>query len=436
MDAIHKAEREWSSELTDAPSRVPVRKLALFTGLTCVIAQLLPQILGGTGDAHGGPLGVVLGQTLWNAAQVGLLLLLLCLWRLDRHWRSVVLTIATLACLPFALYALSPGGWAFTMLLLTTCAFALARGTPDLGVTVVDASRGTPLVAKFEFLAFVCNLLCSMYNFAASRTFWPYWASIFEAISKFVGFTPDLETIARGMYTLGLDGVSLPSYIEPGSPASNLGAVVFFLIWTVLPFLYVIYFAVLAKLAKNSPGTRLQQALCLFCIFHFLFLTDIVDYRFGRGITNPATHWAHWSEVFAWRIAVLLPIYQKFAAGEWRRGNGMIGVVLHYAIAAWAVFFLVYEVLLLDVLRFFYFATGQDQFMPFRPFGLRPEALGYHGALVLLTFLYGFMVVAMRCKRISIFGIETRPGKSGSARATAAATQRTADCLTPLQPLT
>jgi hypothetical protein len=383
------------------PARVPVRKLALAVAITCTFAQLLSQIGGEVGDAHGGPPGVVVGQALWNGAQVGLLVLLLSLWCVRRRWWVAALAVATLGCLPFAIYAISPGGWAFTALLLTTCAVVGIRDVPDLDVAIVDApARGTPLLAKVEFLALVCNLLCSMYNFDPSWDLWPYWNSIFAGVADLTGFTPDLTAIAQGMYGLGLDGVSLPSYIKVGAPLNNLGSVVFAVIWTVLPFLYVLYFAGLAKEARYSPGTRIQRVLCAVAIFHFLFLTDIVDYRFGRGIVNPAAEWCHWLEVFIWRLAILLPIYQKVATGQWLRGNGKAGVAVHYVVGAWAAGFFVYEVLMYNAPMFYAWATGAP-YEQITLFGRGySETVGWHGALVLMIFLYGFMVVAMRCKRV------------------------------------
>lgn len=405
MEMINSEERDRTSSQTDAPSRVPVRKLALVTGLTCVVAQLLSQMSGYAGDKDAGPLSLVIGQALWNAAQVGLLLLLLCLWHVRRRSWAVALAITILACLPFAIYAISPGAWALTVLLLATCGLASTRDVPDLSVVIADApGRGTPALAKFELLAFVCTLFSSMYNFNANKAVFPYWSSIFERVAALAGFTTDQTTIAHGMYTLGLDGVTMPAFIKVGFVASNLGSVTFAIIWTVLPTLYVLYFAACARLAKYSYGTRLQQALCLLCIFHFLFLTDLVDYRYGRGIANPAEEWAHWAERFAWRIAILLPIYQKFTTGHWLRGNGIVGVAVHYTVAAWATGFLIYQVLIYDVVRFHLFALGEDPPPLFPLFGLAyKDKLGYFGALLVMTLVYGFSLLGLRCKRISTF---------------------------------
>lgn len=403
MEAYGYAPQEPFAAAPGMASRVPIRKLALLTGLAGLIAQVLTHVGDMGGGAHGGPLGVVVGQAIWNAAQVGLLLTLLCLWQAHRRWWVVGLAVLSLACLPFAIYAISPGAWALSALLLVTCAAAWLDDIPTLEVAIVDApARGTPTLAKFEFLAFTATLFCSMYNYLVNGGVWPHWPAVYEAIAAVVGFTTDTATALTSMYTLGLEGVRLPPYIGLGKASGNLAAVVFTLIWSVLPAIYVLYFAALAVMAKNSPGTRLQQALCLFCIFHFLFLTDLVDYRYGRGVENPGAIWAHWAEVFAWRIAILLPIYQKLATGQWLRGNGVVGAAMHYGLAAWALWFFLYEVLIYNVFRFVQFALGQEYTpLPRVLFGLPySEKAGYHGALVLMALVYLFMVIAMPCKRI------------------------------------
>jgi len=386
---------------SDVPTRVSVRNLALVTALTCAVAQILSQTAGRAPGAHDGPWGVVIGQVLYNGAQVGLGLLLLSLWRVERRGWIVALAVATLLCLPFAIYAISPGGWGFSALLLATCILTWSRPVPDLGVSIVDAPvRGGPLLGKFELLALVCNLLCSMYNFKANAGVWPHWIDIYAAIADLIGFTHELAAVAQGMFSLGIPGVSLPAYIEVGSPTQNVGAVMFAVIWAVLPFLYVLYFALLAKQAKHSPGTRIQQALCAVAIIHFLFLTDLVDYRYGRGIVNPLTHHFHWLEVFVWRLAIILPIYQKVASGQWLHGNGRLGVAVHYGFGAYAAGFFVYEVLMYNTRMFYAWATGTE-YNQIILFGRGyAETVGWHGALVLMVFLYGFMLLAMRCKRI------------------------------------
>lgn len=387
--------------VADPPARVSVRLLALVTALAAVMAQVLSRTAVGATDAHEGPWGVVVGQAVYNGAQVGLGLLLLCLWRVERRGWVVAVAGVTLLCLPFAVYAISPGGWGFSALLLATCGLALARPRPDLEVSVVDApARGGSVLGKFELLALVCNLLCSMYNFMANDGVWPHWSSIYAAVAGLIGFTAEPAATAQAMFGLGIPGVGLPSYIKVGRPVQELGALVFIVVWAVLPFLYVLYFALLAKQARHTPGTRIQQALCAVAIFHFLFLTDIVDYRYGRGIASPAAEWCHWLEVFIWRLAIILPIYQKVMSGQWLRSGGKVGVAMHYGFAAWVAGFFVYEVLMYNS-RFFYAWARGIEYEQIILFGRGyAESVGWHGALVLMVFLYGFMLLAMPCKRI------------------------------------
>jgi|GEM_PF-4594883 len=388
-------------ERTDGNAVVRMRGLALLVAAATLVAQLLSHADGGA-DAPTAPLGIVIGQALWNAAQAGLLLLLLGLWCARRRAWVAALAVGTLLSLPFAIYAVGPGAWAFTALTLATCALAWTRDAPDLGVAVVDApARAPPLLAKFEFLALACSLLCSIYNFHQSWGLWPHWNSLFEGAARATGFTPDATAMAQAFYGLGLPDFDLPAYVPVGEPWNSLGVLAFTLIWTVLPFLYVLYFGLLALQAEHTPGRRIQQALCGVAIFHFLFLTDVVDYRFGRGVVNPAAEWCHWLEVFVWRLAIMLPIYQKVVSGQWRRA-GKIGLALHYGVGAWAAGFLVYEVLLYNAPMFRDWAAG----VPHRQLILfghgYSETVGWHGALVLMVALYGFMLVALPCRRVVV----------------------------------
>lgn len=401
---MHNAGRFAAAAPADTLFDTPLKQLAAITAATSVLAQLLSR-LGNGASIEGASIHIVIGQSLWNAAQVGTLVILLALWRLAPGWRSGLLAGATVACLPVAIYAISPGAFAFTELSLLTCWLAGTVTVSNFRIRILDAPvRGTPMLFKFETLAFGCSLLCSMYNYNYSGDYWPHWAGIYRSVGATIGLTMVPAELTRGLFTLGLADVHVPSFVPLERDAATIGGsagvLAYTLIWTMLPFLYVLYFAVCAKLAEKSPGTRIQQALCLFCIFHFLFLTDFVDYEFGRGVINPVAEWAHWSERLAWRIAILLPIYQKVTSGHWRRGNGVMGIVMDYALAAFAVIFAVNQLLIFDIPRFLQFASGQEVTAR-RLFGISYKAqIGYAGALVLMTLVYGFMSIAMRCKRV------------------------------------
>lgn len=211
-DPAAEADTLVGAESSVQPSLIPIRQLALVAALTCAAAQALSRLAGGSELAHNGPIAAVIGQALWNAAQVGLLLLLLCMWRAERRWWMIGLAVGALASLPVATYAISPGALGFTILMLTACAVAWFRPTQDLAVTIVDApARGAPLLAKVETLAFVCNLLCSMYNYNASKIVWPHWSSIYERVAHAVGLTASPTEIANAFYTLGIKSVALPA---------------------------------------------------------------------------------------------------------------------------------------------------------------------------------------------------------------------------------
>merc|ERR1719183_2857961 len=98
----------------------------------------------------------------------------------------------------------------------------------------------------------------------------------------------------------------------------------------------------------------------MFCVFHFLFITDGVDYKYGRGLKNPAAEWCHWSERLAWRIGILLPLHQKFARNYWRRchPNAHVGAVIHWSVALWSIGFLSYQILWQDIPYFSQWAIG------------------------------------------------------------------------------
>lgn len=410
--------------ITGSPIRP--RLLALLTLSGCAVALILSALGDSLGsfDAGGwyraGNWSMVLAQALWNGTQVGLLALLLCLWLANRGWYRIALMLTAAALLPFAIYLGSPGAWAMTGHLAITCLSVLLRGPEAVTFTIADpVRRRSGALCSLELLALICNLLCSMYNFTPSQNLVPYWASIFSAVESITGFAAGQAVIAETLYSAGLGGVEMPSAITIGVQANALGALIYVGIWSILPFVYALYFGALAMLARHSPGTGVQRAICALCIVHFLFLTDIVDHRFGRGLGNPAGHLAHWAEVFAWRVAIILPIYQKLTSRHWLDGNGRLGYWLHYALLVWVVFFFVWEVALLDIPRFLSYIFDFD-FTPIRMFGYRPEILGYNGSLVLMVLLYGFTLLALRTKHIfATIGSSGRSHLPGSQSAPA-----------------
>ncbi|MBM4370720.1 MAG: hypothetical protein FJ098_03655, partial [Deltaproteobacteria bacterium] len=222
------------SAAPEAPPRRRIRGLAVATAVLCIAGHLARGI-GGSGVTPGeGPVGQVVAQALWNAAQVGQLLLILSLWSVRRGWLIGLLALATVGLLPFSSYLIGPGGHASTALMLVTCALALRRGRPELEVRITDPVPGRSSGFRFEALAFLCNLLCSLYNYNASWLCWPHWDSLFRRAEGALHITAEPSDVAARLYSMGLPGVELPAYV-PSATGSTLGALIFALIWTVLP---------------------------------------------------------------------------------------------------------------------------------------------------------------------------------------------------------
>ena len=380
------------------------------------------------------PAALVLGQTLWNAVQVAQIFLAICFVGvggataskcgprgrptiLRRALASAVLT-ATVLLLPLSVYLASPGGHLFAFITLACSIWAVAASPPDLEVTI-KSERGTPpqtslnesggeagkpydmhmksearnlagLCRRFwvgasqrtltlEMIGCVANLLCSLYNFSASQEVYPYWFTKYQQTGVALGVTIEPAVGAQAMYTLGLTGVKMPSYV-PLSYNNTVGSFIFLLIWSVLPFIYTAYFCCMYVMAPKTvhpyrwdhklyeqrnyaapheEGTctraccgrflvSLQRACALFGIFHFLFLTDFVDYKYGRGVFNPVAEYCHWTERISWRIAIIVPIYQKAVTGHFKRGhlNKVIGSIVHYGAVTYVLIFFIYQVLM------------------------------------------------------------------------------------------
>merc|ERR1719362_471327 len=145
-----------------------------------------------------------------------------------------------------------------------------------------------------------------------------------------------------------------------------------------------------------------QRVLCLWGMVHFLFLTDGVDYRYGRGMRNPRSEAYHWSERWVWRVAILLPIFQKVAGGHWKTGHTItyIGVGMHYLAAVLGLTFLLSQVLLEDVPSFtnWVFAENfalSETIHSFEHAFFLLQDIHYNRTLLIMLFLYGFSSLQM-----------------------------------------
>lgn len=388
----------------DPPVRAPLprRALAAATLALTALAALLTALADRPTDPTDHPLALALGQTLYNAAQTTHLLHVLALTLARPRAPTLALAALSLAPLPFAHYLIAPGGALYAALITLTALATLRAPAPlTLHYAPLAGRRLRDGVIALELIALLCNLGSTLYNYNHSRSCPPYWDALFRALGDTLGLTAPLADTVRPFYTLGLD-LPLPPFVPIGAGSNPLGALVFLTVWSILPTLYVLYFVILALGSRAAPYPRIQQALCLFAIAHFLFFTDLVDYRFGRGLTNPLAEWLHWTERFSWRIAILLPLWQKLTTHHWKH-HGRLGHALHLTVAAWAITFFVYQVLTYDLVRFYHFATDTPQ-GPLLLFlrGTYHQELGYHGALVLMVLLYAFLLWRMPSNGLAI----------------------------------
>jgi len=109
----------------------------------------------------------------------------------------------------------------------------------------------------------------------------------------------------------------------------------------------------------------------------------------------------HWFERWAWRIAVLLPIYQNLTAGHWLHGHrwSLVGTIFHYVVGCWGCLFFVFQVLFSDVVRFVCFLSVTEEKTMYDILGVNSLATGkfrpfsYHGGLVVMWVMYLVLLV-------------------------------------------
>jgi hypothetical protein len=244
---------------------------------------------------------------------------------------------------------------------------------------------------KLELLGFFCNFLCSLYNAQDSTFVFPYWNEWYTWLNSELGWPQIASSFVHFLYSLNFNFQN-PASLPPAG-WNGVGILVFSFIWSVLPFLYVLYFFVLFIESDRAPYVTVQRLLCLFGIFHFLFFTDFAGYRFGRGWANLYGEWFHWSERFAWRIGILLPVYQNYFSGFLKKKSGYS--VLHYFMMLWGLAFFVYEVLIFDVLRFISFVSGEKLIiLEHLHAKYYTPKFGYLGALVLISIYYLFRLIS------------------------------------------
>lgn len=347
------------------------------------------------------PTVMVIAQQFWNAMQVLELLLLISIAH-SYSKRSIefvftcILAFVVTCLLPFSHYFTSYGGSIFSCATLITCIWAIISNS-RLVLSIGDKlpAPGHRMVISEELIAFLCNVGCTLYNYNSSRRTWPYWNKHFFDIDKYFGLVGDAPPGTMSFYTMGMSDIRVPMYVAGNGPTAS-GSTVFTLIWSVLPFIYVCYFGCLIILSSRSPYKNIQRGLCLFGIFHFLFFTDVVAYLYGRGFWTPTSELFHWSERWAWRVAILVPIYQNFTNGHWVNGHKkkIVGKSIHYLMAIWGVLFTFQQIIFSDIFRFVQYLNGWEEKTFTSMVGIPTHKLfSYHGALVVMCMMYGFMMI-------------------------------------------
>ena len=347
------------------------------------------------------PTKMVVAQQFWNAMQVFELLLLISLAysypRGSIKFIAVCILSTVVTCLlPFSHYFINHGGHMFSYATLITCIWGI-KNNSRLVLSIGDKipAVGHRMVFREELIAFLCNLGCSLYNHNASRHTWPHWNKHFFTLDRFFGWIDGTSPGTMNFYTMGMTDVRTPMFVA-GNGATTSGSTVFTLIWSVLPFIYVCYFGCLILLSSRSPYKNIQRGMCIFGIFHFLFFTDAVSYLYGRGFWTPTSEYFHWSERWAWRVAILVPIYQNCTNGHWIKGHSkkIVGKIVHYCMWVWGVLFLFQQVLCSDIFKSIQYVNGWEQKSLISMLGLPSHKLfSYHGALVVMCMMYGFMMV-------------------------------------------
>lgn len=217
----------------------------------------------------------------------------------------------------------------------------------------VAMSRKPTRVIREETVGFLGNLFCHMYNYREP------WKSVYFYVDGLLGLKKVGDVTPADMYTLGFSDTRIPLFVSQASHTTT-GAHVFTAIWSVLPFIYVAYFSIMFLVAHKSHGPVIQRIICLYSMFHFLFFTDVVAYRYGRGYRNTHESSFHWSEHWAWRAGILLPIYQNCTNGHWDNHptHPKAGKIFKIIVAAYGVWFLLFQVIQGDSFQFVNYLSG------------------------------------------------------------------------------
>ena len=113
-----------------------------------------------------------------------------------------------------------------------------------------------------EFMGFLCNLLCSVYNMYAENGKFPNWLHGFRKLAHYLGY--DMVPGSLGvqkLYQLGgvFTSIAMPSFIPSSGSPESLTAIIFVLAWQALPFIYITYFMCFYVLSESSSTQQVAS---------------------------------------------------------------------------------------------------------------------------------------------------------------------------------
>ena len=292
------------------------------------------------------PTRLVVAQQMWNALQVSQILLVISLFYVHvvcrtSSWRKcwiIGLVWATpfLLLVPFSIYVTSPGATLFALVSLVSSIVAIMGGRTELvldvgkhakdsclpsdqvklvnimamgdddetdmeqarravshcrrGSTVASSTSAAWFLVREEMLGFLCIIASGVNNYTDSHKTWPDWHQHILRMDDHFGLTgggfENENFFMPDIYTLGLPNLDMPLYI-PQARGLTMGDHLYWIMWSFIPVVCISLFLCMYLLAPRSPGVKIQRALLLFSIFHFLFMTGKCDLSFSYLATTP-----------------------------------------------------------------------------------------------------------------------------------------------------
>lgn len=382
---------------------------------------------------------LVIGQTLWNATQVLHLFLMICvcydfLQGTDRitatlSYRRTILVcsicLASALLLPFSVYLMSPGAHLFAIMSLALTLVTILTPVSNLRLSIgeygVEPAGDEDVKPWFliheETVCALCYLGSSLYNSAAGSPVkkWPHFNRWWKHMDHFFALQNEGDvTPLHRFFKMGRESVLAPPYVSRAY-TSTTAAHVFLFVWSILPTLYVFNFVIMIAMSRHSPtGKWVQRVLATFGAIHFLFWTDVVSYKYGRGYRNEHEDFFHWTEKWSWRIGIMIPLYQNVTNGHWgpnaHRCFPIVGRLMRYGVIVWLCGFFVFQTLQADLIRTYEFLMDEeDQGGLIRMYGygdvpmFKKLRYPYFTALVWMWMMYGLLhITGFKLYRISL----------------------------------